>query len=145
MKIIINNATSKEVDTDRLKELIVKILESELDELPDSTLNVLLTTDEEMTYYNETYRHKKGPTDVLSFEYGLDDPEAVGDIVISLETIEKQAKEFGNTFQEELSLMLIHGVLHILGYDHEGDEEEAKIMFEKQEDYFNKYGKNISI
>lgn len=88
----------------------------------------------EMTELNRRYRGKEGPTDVLSF--GCDDPCAVtgpdepvtlGDVVISPEVAEEQAASLGHTVEQELNLLLVHGVLHLLGYDHESDED-AEVM-----------------
>ncbi len=61
----------------------------------------------------------------MSFAYGLNE-EVIGDIVVSVETIDKQSTEFGNSFEEEFFYILIHGVLHIVGYDHETSEQDAK-------------------
>jgi probable rRNA maturation factor len=91
-----------------------------------------------MTEYNKKFRNKDGPTDVLSFEYGLNE-ETIGDIVVSYETVARQAPEYNNSMKTELYLMIIHGILHLLGYDHEKNEKEAKIMFDKQDYYSSKY------
>jgi probable rRNA maturation factor len=73
----------------------------------------------------------EGPTDVLSF--GCDDPEpvdsdepiAIGDVVIAPEIAQAQATDLGTTVESELDLLLVHGVLHLLGYDHDSDEDAA--------------------
>jgi probable rRNA maturation factor len=76
---------------------------------------------------NWQYRQKDKPTDVLSFESV--DPESVGELVFCPDVLEVQAKEHNQTFEQELGLMLIHGILHLLGFDHEtGPEDEAKMM-----------------
>lgn len=96
-------------------------------------ISVSLVTIEEIAELNETYRHKVGPTDVLSFPCddaweNADEPEIMlGDIMIAPEVCAKQAPEYGNTFEEEMSLLLVHGCLHLLGYDHIIDEE-AEVM-----------------
>jgi probable rRNA maturation factor len=88
----------------------------------------------EMTRLNEQYRGKEGPTDVLSFEcddlcaaVDPDEPVTLGDVVIAPEVAEEQAAEYGHTVEEELNLLLVHGVLHLLGYDHE-DDADAEVM-----------------
>ena len=98
----------------------------------------------EMTMLNETYRHKEGPTDVLSFpmdELGSDDAledgdwdgaVPLGDIVIAPEVAAEQAPRYGTTFDEEVELLIVHGVLHLLGYDHVIDEE-AEVMEAREE------------
>ena len=86
---------------------------------------------------NEQYRGRTGPTDVLSFECdGLDDEDfedadstvfELGDVVIAPDVARAQMREFGTTFQEEISLLLVHGLLHLCGYDHIEDDE-AEVM-----------------
>ena len=95
-------------------------------------LSIAIVDLAEMTDLNQRYRGKEGPTDVLSF--GCDDPCAVtapdepitlGDVVISPEVAEQQASALGHTIEEELNLLLVHGVLHLLGYDHESDQDSG--------------------
>ncbi|OAA31782.1 rRNA maturation factor [Kosmotoga arenicorallina S304] len=140
MKIAIENQTAKIINLEKLEALIKNVIVDELGNEPNTELDLLLTDDAEIAKLNAKYRKKEGPTDVLSFEYGLDE-DVIGDMIISLETIERQAKDYGNSFEEELSLMIIHGLLHILGYEHENDEEEAKEMFQRQRKYFDKFVK----
>lgn len=86
---------------------------------------------EEMANLNERYRGVVGATDVLSF--GCDDPCVVesdepitlGDVIVAPELAEQQAVEYGHTVEEELNLLLVHGILHLLGYEHETDEHAA--------------------
>ena len=137
MEVTIQNKTGKMVHLNKLVETARSVIGSELDSLPEGDLNIILTDDKEIESLNEDYRHKEGPTDILSFEYGLSE-KVIGDIVISLDTIERQAKEFGETFEEELIYILIHGVLHVLGYDHI-DDADAEIMDEKHDKYFNQF------
>lgn len=101
-----------------------------LEEAPEnSELSVLLVDAEEMHGLNMKYRGVDAPTDVLSF--GCDDPCPVegdepitlGDIIIAPQVAERQAEELGTTIEQELNLLLVHGVLHLLGYDHEADDE----------------------
>ena len=105
----------------------------EREEAPDAVeLSIALVSLAEMTELNGRYREKEGPTDVLSFP--CDDPCAVvepgepvalGDVVIAPEVAEAQAAEYGHSVEEELNLLLVHGVLHLLGYNHESDEDAA--------------------
>ena len=89
---------------------------------------------DEIARLNEQYRGVVGPTDVLSF--GCDDPEPVdsdepitlGDVVIAPDVATTQAAELGTTVEAELDLLLVHGVLHLLGYDHEADEDAAAMQ-----------------
>ncbi len=101
-------------------------------------LSIAVIEVDEMASLNERYRGKEGPTDVLSF--GCDDPCPVdgdepitlGDVVIAPEIAEAQAVELGHTVEEELNLLLVHGILHLLGYEHDSDEgAEAMQMRER--------------
>jgi probable rRNA maturation factor len=132
------NRTKNKIDVDKIVELSNDILSEENLLEKNSYINIVITDDEKMTVYNRKFRNKDEPTDVLSFEYGLNE-ETIGDIVISYETVARQAPEYNNSTETELYLMIIHGILHILGYDHERNEKDAKIMFDKQDYYSNKY------
>ena len=85
---------------------------------------------------NKEYRGKEYATDVLSFE--SDDPESLGELIICPQVIKKQAKDHGLLFREELAYMLTHGVLHLLGYDHETSQKDAEEMFSLQDKTFEK-------
>jgi probable rRNA maturation factor len=80
----------------------------------------LITTDDELTRLNRTFLNKDYATDVLSFPSGI--PEGpLGDIAISAERAGEQAQRYGHSIEEEISLLMLHGVLHLLGMDHERD------------------------
>lgn len=83
-----------------------------------------LVDDERMIRLNETYRKKPGTTDVLSFELQEPEEEGVfllGEVVVNREAAERQAKELGHSFEEEVAELIRHGVLHLLGKHHRGD------------------------
>jgi probable rRNA maturation factor len=103
--------------------------------LGSRAVGVRLIDDREMTRLNQTYRKKKGTTDVLSFPFEPDLPSAspsqksrgrsatyLGDIAISPRVARRNAKQFGRSFPDELRILILHGVLHLLGYDHETDQ-----------------------
>jgi len=112
----------------------------EREEAPDGcVVSVALVDVAEMSALNERYRDKQGPTDVLSFP--CDDPDAMvaegepvtlGDIIIAPEVAEEHAREYGQTIEAELNLLLVHGVLHLLGYDHI-EEAEAQAMENREQ------------
>jgi len=79
-----------------------------------------LTADQPVRALNARYRGKDRPTDVLSFE-GEGGAEGLGDVVISVETAARNGREHGRTLLQELDLLVLHGFLHLLGYDHETD------------------------
>ena len=88
---------------------------------PDAELSLLLTGDDEIQALNKTWRGKDKPTDVLSWPQN--DPLILGDVVISLDTAQGQARARGWTLEEETALLLVHGILHLLG--HEDDTESG--------------------
>ena len=108
----------------------------------ETEVSISFVDDDAIAELNERYRGKAGPTDVLSFECdGVDDgfdgaptgtPFELGDIVIAPDVAERQTREFGTSFEEEVSLLLVHGTLHLCGYDHVEDAE-ASVM-EARED-----------
>lgn len=102
----------------------------EMEGVPDETeLSIALVDDEEMARLNKQYRDIEGPTDVLSFGCDepcptpSDEPVMLGDVVIAPEVAGRQATDLGHTIERELDILLIHGVLHLLGYDHEAPDD----------------------
>ncbi len=94
-------------------------------------LGVLVCDDEGMRALNRRFRDKDAPTDVLSFPSGERWPDGdtyLGDIAISLDTARRQADAAGITVEEELELLLLHGVLHVCGWDHERDDGEMEAL-----------------
>lgn len=91
---------------------------------------------------NNEFRGKDYATDVLSFESM--DPSSLGELVLCPEVLKRQAKEHHLTYRQELGYMLVHGVLHLLGYDHETNEKDAQEMFSIQDRAFEALLKKIS-
>jgi len=111
----------------------------------ESELSILIVDDDEMAELNREYRQISHTTDVLSFpmlegEFGEIAPEMLGDVVISAETADAIAREAGATLESVLDLLLIHGILHLLGYDHEAGETEAREMKRQTEELLAKLG-----
>jgi probable rRNA maturation factor len=98
-------------------------------------LSIALVSDVQIKRLNKRYRNKDKPTDVLSFPIGekVEDWLILGDIVISVDTAKRQAQELGHSLEEELKKLLVHGLVHLLGYDHELGGEEEKKFFELEE------------
>ena len=114
------------------------------EKLDNVEFNIILVDSETIHDINRTYRNVDRVTDVISF--ALEDNKTIeldhrllGDIYICVERAESQAIEYGHSFLRELSFLAIHGLLHLLGYDHVKVEDE-KIMFSKQEDILNEFG-----
>jgi len=107
----------------------------------NSEVSLLLTSDREIQYLNKVYRDKDTPTDVLSFSMseGLDsftdndeiDDFLLGDIVISIETAQRNAELAEISLMQEINILITHGLLHLLGYDHNSDEEFDKMKNEE--------------
>jgi probable rRNA maturation factor len=108
-------------------------------EVDDRELSILLTDDTEMTGLNRAYRRRDRTTDVLSFSQqegprGDLHPEILGDVVISVPAAKRQARERGASLMSELTVLLVHGVLHLLGFEHEkAGRARARAMRKEQE------------
>lgn len=156
-KIYIQNCQSSPIDAAR-RGLIRKVINAALkyEKFPyDAEISVTLTDNASIHEMNREHRGVDRPTDVLSFplyeadeiddmyesEEVSDEPIALGDIVISLEKAEEQAREYGHSMEREVAFLCVHSVLHLLGYDHELGEKEEKEMFAKQEEIL----KNMNI
>lgn len=118
-----------------------EVLEYTLNKLKieNACFSVILTNDEEMHYLNKTYRNIDRTTDVISFALNdngsLRGPvNVLGDIYISIPKMQKQANEYGHSEKRELSFLAVHGLLHLLGYDHTLGEKEEKEMFDLQKE-----------
>jgi probable rRNA maturation factor len=126
---VIAKARGKKIPVRALKQKAQKILQ--LLRQDRAELSLALVGNREIQKLNARYRRKNQPTDVLSFASGDDLPDSVnvlGDVVISVEQAAKQAAKAKRGRDEELEILLIHGILHLLGYDHERSRREAKIM-----------------
>lgn len=107
-------------------------------------INIILTTPTEIRKYNKQYRNIDKETDVLSFpifekeeiekiqKNGNEVPEVLGDLIISMKQVARQAEEYGHSFERELAYMVVHGFYHLMGYDHI-EEEDKKEMRLKEE------------
>ena len=112
-------------------------------------ISITLTTPEHIRKINNEFRQIDKETDVLSFpmfeKNELDEmvekqdnlvPETIGDIIISVQRVEEQAKEYGHSFERELAYMVVHGFYHLMGYDHMVEEDKV-VMREKEENVLN--------
>ncbi|MBA4366603.1 MAG: rRNA maturation RNase YbeY [Desulfobacterium sp.] len=103
---------------------------------PESELSIVVVGDSEIASLNSEYLHRKGPTNVIAFpmqegEFSGVNPGLLGDVVISIDTAEKESKVAGIDIEERFDELLVHGILHLFGYDHVSDEGEAQLMEEK--------------
>jgi len=139
---IINETTEEIIELDKIEELLNFALEKE--ELDNVEFNVIIIDNERIKKINREYRNIDKETDVISF--ALEDNDSIelpyrllGDIYISIDKAKGQAIEYGHSLLRELGFLSIHGLLHLLGYDHMNKYDE-EIMFERQELILNEFG-----
>jgi len=135
--IEINNLTKFAVDKKKFSTVAKNVLKGENKE--SETVSLAFVSKEEIEKLNKTFRKKNKPTDVLSFELNEDD--CLGEIVICPDVVKENAEKYGVSVNYETMKVFIHGILHLLGYDHEKSEREALIMEQKQEKYLSKFFK----
>jgi probable rRNA maturation factor len=126
---IIRKDGGKKFPGSKLKQVARKVLE--ILEQDQAELCLVLVGNAEIRNLNAKFRQKDYPTDVLSFPAGDELPPGarlLGDIVISVEKAKEQAKERRRTLNDEMVTLLIHGIVHLLGYDHERSPKDARIM-----------------
>jgi probable rRNA maturation factor len=105
-------------------------------------VSIVIVDDKEITRLNRQYFHRHRPTNVIAFPMAAGDPDAIhpeilGDVVISAETAERQAEAVGGRLEEETLFLMIHGLLHLVGYDHEGSSQERRKMEAKEQELFS--------
>lgn len=146
---------------EQLTELVEKILRDF--RLGRCSVTVVLCGDAMIRSLNREYRGLDKPTDVLSFSQddttetgnrpddrpdmpvsSPDEENLLGDVIVSLETARRQAEHYKVSEEEELARLVIHGTLHLLGYDHERSDRDEQAMFEKQDAYLEKFLKTCS-
>ncbi len=145
--ITVKNTLRKHaIDTDKVK----KVAQQVLDQLnhSDFDLGVWLTTNKTIRDYNKTYRHKDKATDILSFSYHPDlipgerivveseEDKNLGDLIISPEFVVSQLPELDTTLEKRMNVLLVHGICHLLGHDHEKDDE-YEIMNKQEQALLN--------
>jgi probable rRNA maturation factor len=118
VRIIALNKIPRKLKKQSLKRIAKKTIE--FVGAKDKSINIVLADDALVQELNRRYRGIDAPTDVLSFPY--EEEDLWGEVVISLDTCRRQAEERGHSFERELSILIIHGVLHLLGYDDETEE-----------------------
>ncbi len=138
MNVFVADEQAVPVNGAELRALALHVLEQE--GYPSATeASIFFVTDEQMAGYNERFLQREGPTDVLAFPLeelvpgrapvvAADGPPlTVGDVFIAPNHVRTQAADRGGRFEQEMELMVVHGLLHLLGYDHQ-DDEEAETM-----------------
>ena len=138
MTVLIENQQSKHpISIERVQKTAQVIL-SALDS-PEGELSILIVDDIGIAQLNETYLQRKGPTNVIAFPMreGLHadiNPHLIGDVVISMDTCAREAQNAEIPIDQRFNQLLIHGILHLFGYDHIHSSEEEHIMESKSEE-----------
>ena len=126
-----------ELENNTSFEVNLEILQTIANDLTSKDFELIITNNEEIQELNKEHRNIDKATDVLSFPMEFDFPNMpLGSIVISIDFVEEKAKEFNHSKENELTLLFIHGLLHLLGYDHEIDNGEHR---NKEEELIKKY------
>ena len=127
--IDLDNQTDLEID--------ITFLESIKSDLTSKTIELIVVNNDEIQKLNSEHREKDKATDVLSFPMEFDFPNMpLGSIVISKNFVEEKAKEYSHSVKDEFTLLFIHGLLHLLGFDHEVDNGEHR---QKEEELIKTY------
>lgn len=147
INIQIDDAFIKQVDAGLIEAAASKVL-AYFQDTSTAELTIVMDHDDKIQELNKEYLGNDAPTDVLSFPSGGEiDPETgaqyLGDIMISFPYAQRQALALGNSVKDEIQLLVIHGVLHLLGYDHLEDEDKAE-MWQIQEALLTSLGCQIS-
>lgn len=139
-EINVENLTKTNVDLTLIKMVALRTLEYEF--VDNAEASIIIVDNEEIRKINKDYRNIDKETDVISF--ALEDDQTfinipvriLGDIYISIDKAKTQAEEYGHCLKRELAFLTVHGMLHLLGYDHMEKEDEI-VMFKKQDEILN--------
>ena len=140
---IVNETNEQINELEEIKKLVNFALNYQ--QIENSIFNIIIVDEEKIQEINRDYRNKDSVTDVISFALEDDDTfietdmRILGDIYICLKRCKDQSIEYGHSFLRELSFLTIHGLLHLLGYDHMNEDDE-KVMFKLQEMILSEYG-----
>ncbi|MDM7987121.1 MAG: rRNA maturation RNase YbeY [Smithella sp.] len=147
MKIQIENRQSRfKIEKRKIRSTVSTIFQ--LLDCPDKEVSIVFTDDENIQTLNKTYLGRDKTTNVISFSlqegaYGNINPQLLGDVVISLDTAQKDALKGNLALEQEIEYLLIHGILHLLGYNHENTSQaETRKMKQKEKEIFSKLNRN---
>jgi probable rRNA maturation factor len=143
MSVLVSNLQEKVTVDEDLAEFLAGVAEEVLKSegySEDAEVSLVFVDDDYIQSLNSEYRGINSPTDVLSFAMmegeaipGQEEELILGDVVVSLQTAQRQAEEYGHSFRRETAFLTVHGVLHLLGYDHQ-EEEDREEMRNKEEE-----------
>ena len=142
MITIKNTQRTVPVTIEAVRNVVERILQ--LLGYTDFDIGIWITTDKTIRAYNKRYRGKDKATDILSFPFWpdlkagqrikptSDEEKNLGDLIISAPYLEREARQYGVSFDERMRVLLVHGICHLLGYDHERDEDYATMRAQEQ-------------
>ena len=135
MEVLIDNRQKKykisRIQIQQKAKVVLNALEC-----PDAELSILIVDDPQIALFNKQYLNRNGPTNVIAFpmrtgSYANITPQLLGDVLISVETAFREGKRVGINMEERFTQLLVHGILHLLGYDHETSDQDAHEMDKK--------------
>jgi probable rRNA maturation factor len=138
MEVLIENRQSFYGISLKKIEQTAKVILGALD-CPDGEISILIVDDPQIEKLNRKYLNRIGPTNVIAFpmregEFSHLSPQLLGDVVISMDTAAKEAQNSGMSMEQRFKELLLHGILHLFGYDHVTSEQDARIMEKKSQE-----------
>ena len=132
MEVLIKNRQSScGISLEKIEQSVKVILDAL--NCPEGEISILIVDDPQMEKLNSEYLNRYGPTNVIAFpmregEFSHLSPQLLGDVVISTDTAAKEAQNSGMSMEQRLNELLVHGILHLFGYNHETSEQDARKM-----------------
>lgn len=135
MEVQIDNRQSNHRISKKKIQQTVKVILNALD-CPEAELSILIVNDQQIAQLNRNYLNRQGPTNVIAFpmregRFSEISPDLLGDVVISVETAYREGQKAGLKMEKRFNQLLVHGILHLLGYDHQNAKPEARRMEKK--------------
>jgi probable rRNA maturation factor len=138
MEVAIDNRQSRhKISLKKITQTVQVILDA-LD-CPDGEISILIVDDPQIEKLNQKYLNRQGPTNVIAFamregEFPDLTPDLLGDVVISTDTAAREAQVASMSMERRFNELLVHGILHLMGYDHETSSEDARVMEQKSKE-----------
>jgi len=149
MEVLIDNRQKKyEISLKQIQQRAKAVLNA-LD-CPDAELSILIVDDPQIAVLNKQYLNRNGPTNVIAFPMRTGPftnitPQLLGDVLISVETALREGKRVGISMEERFTQLLVHGILHLLGYDHETSDQDAHEMEKKSDEILKLFSAQICL
>jgi probable rRNA maturation factor len=138
MEVLIDNRQSRQkIALKKIKQTVQVILDA-LD-YPNGEISILIVDDPQIEDLNQQYLNRQGPTNVIAFamregEFSDVSPHLLGDVVISIDTAAREAQMAATSMEQRFNELLVHGILHLMGYDHETSADDARVMEDKNKE-----------